>query len=250
MTSAQHIPYGRFIRRRLEGALFGSKDYTPFVVLSRSRTGSTYLLDLIGSNSQVVIRGELFRRRGLVPHSVLFKAIFGKYPSSVSAVGFKIFYYHPNGSDDETIWELLSALPEIRVVHLVRRNVLRSVVSRHIASARKSWAMTKSAVQEQRPIFIEPATILDELRVMSALAAKRLALFDSAQVLELTYEDLVSQTQRAIKDVGGFLGVNLDMGQSELRRQNPGSLHDVLANYAEVKSVLLQSEFADMCGFE
>lgn len=250
MTSTQHIPYAPFIRRRLEGALFGGRDYIPFIVLSRSRTGSTYLLDLIRSNSQVVVRGEVFRRRGLLPHWVLLKVIFGNYPSSVSAVGFKIFYYHPNGSNDETIWQLLKALPEIRVIHLVRRNVLRPVVSRHLATARKSWAMTKSSVQVQRPIVIDPAKILDELRAMRALEAKRLALFESSQVLEITYEGLVSQPQKTIADVGGFLNVKLNMGRSDLQRQNPGSLRDILANYAEIKSVLSQSEFADLCSFE
>ncbi len=77
------------------GRIVGSRQYRKFIVLARSRTGSNLLTSMLNSLWSIAAHGEILSwTRGRTLEDVLADA-FCRYPHYVKAVGFKIFYYHP-----------------------------------------------------------------------------------------------------------------------------------------------------------
>ena len=105
----------------------GNNQYRRFIVLSRSRTGSNLLISLLNSH----------------PHIYTEREIFGKLSGRnyVKAKGFKIFYYHPLDDDSCSIWDELQSLDDLYVIHLKRRNILRTLLSRKTAGIQDVWSV-------------------------------------------------------------------------------------------------------------
>ena len=117
-------------------SLFGGYNYTPFVILSRSRTGSNMLVQYLNSHPHIRCEyetlGILDNRSG----PALVKRIYSKQPFFTKAKGFKIFYYHPMDASDEVFeqtWKALVSIPNLHMIHLKRVNVLETAISSKIA---------------------------------------------------------------------------------------------------------------------
>ena len=120
-------------------SVVGNNQYRRFIVLSRSRTGSNLLISLLNSNPYIHAKGEIFSKlSGRNYKEVLAKA-FSKQPYYVKASGFKIFYYHPSDDISCGIWDDLQSLDDLHVIHLKRRNILRTLLSRKIAGLNDVW---------------------------------------------------------------------------------------------------------------
>ena len=87
-------------------SLLGGYNYTPFVILSRSRTGSNMLVQYLNSHPHIRCEyetlGILDNRSG----PALVKRIYSKQPFFTKAKGFKVFYYHPMDASDEVLSKL------------------------------------------------------------------------------------------------------------------------------------------------
>jgi len=79
----------------------GHYKYRRFIVLTRGRTGS----------------------------NMLAKA-YSMQPRYIYAKGFKIFYFHPKDNDPNNIRSDLGKFDDLLVIHLKRRNILRTLISR------------------------------------------------------------------------------------------------------------------------
>jgi hypothetical protein len=130
--------YSFRLRRWLadRGVIQSGKDYTPFVLLCDTRTGSTMLASMLRHHPDVLMFSELFRadmwdrvpfredgfrRRSRDPEvrrlrkndpvKFLKEEIFRSWPASIDAVGFKLMYSHGrvqpmwwDDPDDEERW--------------------------------------------------------------------------------------------------------------------------------------------------
>ena len=130
------IPYVRRIALDT-GVLRGHRNYSKFIILARSRTGSEYLRSLLGSHSQAYAFGELFQKPDelnwnfpdfyrsrserllLQSRPVLFleQEIFRTYPKQIAAVGFKIFYYDAQDVNSRIVWTYLQSQRDLKVIH-------------------------------------------------------------------------------------------------------------------------------------
>jgi LPS sulfotransferase NodH len=61
-------------------------------------------------------------------------------------------------------------------------------------------------------------------------------VFEGHPTIEITYEDLASDRGRVLADLESFLGVSRAPLSTTLRRQNPEPLHELVANYDELRS--------------
>lgn len=97
-----------------------------FIVLTRSRTGSNLLVSMLNSHPDVRCGGEELRS---LNGRQVSEAIETSFPirQALKASGFKIFYYHPLDDSSGAVWDTLSAMRELRVLHLMRRNILRTL---------------------------------------------------------------------------------------------------------------------------
>ncbi len=122
------------------------RGYRRFMVLTRSRTGSNMLISCLGSHPAIHAEGEIFQRLNGRTSEEILDALFDDRPRRIRAVGFKLFYYHPLDDPHADLWQILRAMRELHVIHLRRRNLLRTLVSRKIAGVRDVW----SSLEEER----------------------------------------------------------------------------------------------------
>jgi LPS sulfotransferase NodH len=217
-----------------------------FAIVAHARTGSNYLLDGLKTSPAIRMYHEIFashnRKLGKDYEKVL-STVFQLESRSTRMVGFKVFYNHLI----EEEWSKLVALKDLKVIHLTRRNRLRTVISLEIAFKTGQWTKSghSSSLQERR-IRLEPSKLLRRLeQIEQGETATRLR-FQDRPVLEVVYENMVRSPHEAFAAVGEFLGVDgINPGKIPLKRQNPESLEQLIINYNEIKAVLKDTRFAE-----
>lgn len=224
---------------------FGDTDYRRFVVLSRSRTGSTLLVSYLNSHPNVRCEGEVFGRLDGRPYEKTLARIFAREPRHIRAKGFKLFYYHPVDGDGAGLWNDLRSMQDLHVLQLRRRNTLRILVSRKLAEATGAWARKDrtGAVVEKEPIHLS----MDEARAAFEETARwereGAAAFADHPLLALTYEELTSAPESEFGRVTDFLGVPAQSPRSVLGRQNPEPLSALIRNFEELERGFRGSEW-------
>jgi LPS sulfotransferase NodH len=252
-------------------------DTTKFVLLTTQRTGSTWVRTSLNSHPEIASYGELFLERGqgfpfnaaFAPLDVEFFESWlamrarGPHPVSrarlcltylnhlyyrgrtESIVGFKLMYSQVR-RNPALIGYLLAK--RIRILHLIRRNLLDVVISAAAAQARgQAHAAGKDPVREIQ-IRLDPQATRHRLIqlerqvtfVRGAIRASRLPAH------EMTYEDLLSDGSK-FDDAARFLGVDASPGQtltSALKKLNRKPQRQIVANWTEVERNLRAAGFA------
>lgn len=218
--------------------IYGHRDFTRFIILSRSRTGSNLLASLLNSHPQVAVDGEILGRlEGRDPARVLGGA-FARQGRLIRAKGLKIFYYHPLDAEGAPVWERLAADPKLRVLHLKRKNLLRVLVSRKIAEARNAWSSAQRdsrGLGEDKAAFIgadEVRRVFDQTREWERWGD---SLFERHVVVSLHYEDLDRDPDEVLAPVFESLGVPPARLSTEFQRQNPEPLRRLIVNFDQLR---------------
>ena len=247
----------------------GQADYTRFMILGRSRTGSTLLLRSLKTHPQVVCYGELFRndtinwqaQLGRVTHSqyqtylanpvhFLQERVYRRQPVSIRAVGFKLFYYHAQVGSLRPVWEYVEQNKQIKILHIKRRNVLEAHLSRVVAGETDQWRegghkaklSTKAAAGPVTLAYAECLHVFQQTRLWEEEFDARLG--DHA-VLTVTYEDLARNFTHEIERVQSYLGVDQQSLQPATVKQAKKPLAERIVNYVELKQ-----QFANTCWAE
>lgn len=235
--------------RRVNNALFGGRHYTKFIIITRSRTGSNFLVSLLNAHPQVEAGGELFAQlKGRTTQQV-WSSSFDKKSKKVQCAGFKIFYYHPLDSDSKAVWDKIKNDRSIRIIHLKRSNILETLVSRKIAVKTDVWLQSGNVSTpsiEERKVTLTPEECLKEFESTRANEHQIDEQYQQHQLMELKYEELVADTPAALSQVFQFLGVKPVTVSSSLRKQNKESLSELMTNYTEIKEALNGTEWAYM----
>lgn len=194
-----------------------------FIVLTTPRSGSTWFLDVLGGVPGTTVFAELFlpRRKPREDRSMSWRTAeyldrtqrghplfceasprLGPRPWSVvtyldevyrrsGAVGFKVMYSnlvrHPE------LWAYVVSR-RVRVVHLVRANLLDVVVSERVWRATRTVHRLAGEPEVAiEPIRIEPVELVARIRRMRRRTSvmRSLLRICRVQVLEVRYEDLV-----------------------------------------------------------
>lgn len=136
---------------------------------------------------------------------------------------------------------------DVKILHLVRNNLLKRLVSHKIAKARNFLHSTRTV--ERIKVRIDPKILKKDFRRRQRRFAKYRKLFNEVldvPFLEVSYESLVADYDIEIHKVLKFLGIDKLMPlTSELVKVNPDSLEDIIENYNEVKQTLINTEFED-----
>jgi len=256
------VPY---IRRAalVAGLLPGHTDYTRFIILGRSRSGSNFLRSLLNAHSQVTVFGEIFQSaRGQDVRSIawalpgysqsarvlaLFRSdparfletqVFHRFPPSTRAVGFKIFYYHAHEPAWEPAWTYLRAHREIHVIHIRRRNILETHLSRKRAILSDQWVKTSRHDPDAPlpPILLDYEECLADFVQTRAWETEYDRLFADHPKIEVVYEDLAADYRAEIARVQAFLEVDPEPVAPQTFKQSRQLLSQSIANYAELKA--------------
>ena len=241
-----YIRFKRFIKMVLT-LLFGNRDYQKVVILGRQRTGSSLLISLLHSHPHVEAFYEAFRLlKGRTSREV-WKRTFGRHLPWIRYVGFKIFYYHPEDSEDREVWDLIRSDPTIKIIHIKRKNLLRTYISKLIAQKTGAWNSRQEGSpidKEDKQVTVDVVHCIAELRDTTRwenIYGKK--MFPQHPYMEITYEDLTGNLQTTVDAIMVFLGLKTMRVKSRLKRQNPEKLEDLVSNYDELIKALNASEF-------
>jgi LPS sulfotransferase NodH len=243
---------------------------TRFVILATQRTGSTWLTDMLDSHPAISSYEELFlpadedRRPWGPAHQEFFDDYYRdhvkrEWPlsrpywavryledlygprSATGAVGMKLMYSQLK----ERPWLLAyMALRRVRVVHLVRTNLLDVILSGETARARRQYHALASDAVAPSTVSLPVEDLVSELeRLRRSVDRIRLLLkLLPAPSVEVSYEDL-TRDDAAFGPVFDLLGVEPRRLTSRFTKLNREPKAELIANYAEVESALKGTPF-------
>lgn len=259
MLSPGYLKYRtmQYVRHTaLEKRWMGQSDYTRFIILGRSRVGSNLLRGLLNAHSQIVVCGEIFqnkqeigwamegfptngRTRDLFLHQpvqLLKQKLWRNYPAEITAVGFKIFYYHARDPEWTAVWDYLRQDAHLRVLHIKRRNLLEVHLSRKRAMLSEEWVNTGGTAVKVGTVSLDYNECLADFEQTRAWEQEAESFFSQQAMLELIYEDLAVNTEQEMGRVQEFLGVNDEAVQPQTHKQRKRPLADAITNFHELKS--------------
>jgi LPS sulfotransferase NodH len=245
----------------------GPSDRVRAVILTTQRTGSTFLVECLGSHPDIesageiligvpeVIRGPRYRGKFQPLYKLWNIARTGAwlptyrlekfYTSGHARVRiFKAMYNHL--AYRPTLW-YLRAHEEIRVIHLRRENLLKVHVSRLLMPARKEL-QARSPV-DPVSIFVNPAEAIAAMRAAQQRHESFATVFGRHPRLAISYEKLIDGAQlqaETARRICEFLGVTQQPMRSTLMKVNPESLRQTVTNYDELAAAVSRTEFAGM----
>lgn len=238
------LSFLNFFKRNLRRLpFFRHPNYTPFLLLSHQRSGSTWVHTALNSHPRILSVGEELRpnfsrnKKGAERLKQFFRE-----PQSrlVLALGCKVFYEDCYTSPGILFWEYWRK-KDRRVIHLQRRNLLRMVVSEEIARQQEQWSSTKPQAENSRAKAVE---IIPEILMQRMAHIENLQevfnhqLKEYSSVLSVWYEDLLERPQEQFDKMQLFLGVSPKPLISLLTQQNPEPLQELLLNYEEIRLFL------------
>ncbi|MCB0209312.1 MAG: sulfotransferase [Anaerolineae bacterium] len=238
----------RFLQHEI-GTLFGHWEYKKFILLARKRTGSNFLLSCLNSHSNIYAKGEILARLNGQDHKKILQTLFSKQPQSIKAAGFKIFYRHPYGDYTGQVWQTLLSMPDLHVIHLKRRNALRTIVSQKIAMKTRVWEAKNSQTHlniDQRRVTIPIDELERKLNDIRTLEVEFDDKFSAHPRLIVYYEELVNDLEQQMQSITNFLSLPFYKPTTPNRRQNPESLSNLVENYDELWSHFSKTKWHDL----
>jgi LPS sulfotransferase NodH len=171
------------------------------------------------------------------------EAVFRKYPREVCAVGFKLFYYHAQDNLARSGWDYLKAHTEIRVIHIKRRNMLSTHLSRRRAELTDRWTNVNGMREEEKAVTLSYDDCLADFERTSAWETQYDAFFAAHPKIEVIYEDLSDDPAGQIERVQEFLSIPKHQLKPGTHKQSSLPLSQAIANYSELKERFLRTRW-------
>lgn len=243
---------------------------TRAIILTTQRTGSTFLEDCLESHPDIFSVGELLinginmRAPQVLMNwryaAKLYRFTVGGawYPTNLMDRFFarddkpvKVFKAMYNHLSPPWTRRYLVADEELRVIHLRRRNLLKSYVSKLLLSKKrlKSWQPHAVAPVPVVSTHVSPQAAIEHMRKAQALYDRYDLLFARHRKMDLVYEDMFENGklgEKVTAELCAFLGVPVVPMTSRLIKINPDDLDRMITNYGEVRRAILDSEFSAM----
>lgn len=239
-----------------------------FVVLTSSRSGSTWLVDVLNRQPGVDAHGELFldeRRSGTtiatradIPRFIEVDGPVGRTRAQrvfayldelyrvPRIVGFKLMY-----GQLRRYPEVLAflALRRVRVVHLVRHNHLDVIVSEELAKLTGTSHVAAGSNVDALKVHLDPGTLADRMyrRNRRPRQARCVLRLSTCRCLETSYEALLENEQEFARVIN-FLGIAnpAPKPESSLAKRGGRSHRDAISNYDEVVRALSSTPFSGL----
>lgn len=238
-----------------------------FILLAHGRCGSSLITESLARHPEVRVGGELFhceeepRRRAFRPLNGTESAthhesrhyrsgtnaarflehdVFHERPG-IRAVGFKMFYVHARSNANEReAWNYLLTNNDIRVIHLIRTNMLESYISLRVASITGEWERPRDSSAPR----VEAPTLELEPKVCEAHFNQELAWrqwgresFRHHPFLEIEYDkDVCTRFQAVMNEIQDFLDIARLPASQLLEKQSRRSTREAIINFDELKN--------------
>ncbi|MBW2991626.1 sulfotransferase [Candidatus Woesearchaeota archaeon] len=243
-----------------------------FIVLCNYRTGSNLLLNLLNSHPSIKCYGELLNpcyfTNDILKSPV--KYLKNKFHNSQDRVtGFKMIYtqattddilWHTEEemnssllkkmkkskvlirtfdpihlqSEFNKVWDFLEKDVTLKIIHLKRKNLLKSFLSYKKAIQTDEWLKRNNVVSGKK-IHLDSDECVEAFNKIRYYELKYDKMFLNHPVLKIAYEDLNEDMTNMINKIFSFLNVNLINIKPSIEKQNNKSLSESISNYKELK---------------
>jgi LPS sulfotransferase NodH len=205
-----------------------------FIVFGAERTGTTVIGNSLATHPEILYYGELFhtallRRseeasRKTLGHGIVKNLTAGipvckdeddgfQYLQSIlercavrRVTGFKMLYHHAHSGNVARAWQYIAHNSHIKLIHVRRRNLLESLLSRERAEVSGIWHSPQPVVTT--PLTLAPAQCLAYFIRYEEMFENFQPLLDSHPVLEVWYDELLADFSGLINRILLFLGVD------------------------------------------
>jgi len=224
-----------------------------FIVLTRERTGSTCLLDLLSSHSKIKTDPHIFYDYTKLPQSIDCKYTRSKK----NILGFK-FKTQPSSFDMseqncERARKELADLERqgVKVIYLERENLIKQAVSWLLAD--RNDLKKQNYKKGEKPIKIKsmefkPEAILKRVQKIEKLTKFEKDVLSDVSFLHLKYEkNLIQENdhQPTLDKVCGFLNIEPEKAVTRYAKISSGDLSKSISNYQDVYSILKETKYSD-----
>ena len=251
-----------------------STDDTKFIISCAARTGSTMLVHLLRANPNILCHGEVYGGETLGsiwgkyrqlreedenfdralhrmaeggPEDFLNSVVFDN--QGRQAVGFKYKTDESLGEWRDTITKFVAADRDIKVIHLIRKDLLDQFISHHVVTSQTSVTFAHKAedIPEAQPFTVEPDYVLDYLKDVQAREEQSLEVYQGHELYTVSYEDLVAEKQEVHNGLQEFLGLTPSQLHTTTKKLIPDN-KVLLINRDEVMRHLQENGFGDRIG--
>jgi|GEM_PF-2509288 len=243
-----------------------------FILVGHPRTGSTLFRELMNQNPQVQMYSELFHPNELerkTTHAIptdqgtiyynnpkedafdFLKREVWNYKNSerYDAVGFKLFSERVQTEGTERFFaRIKDEFGDVKIIHLVRDNLLDVWVSRKLAEKSGVWRLQidaqRDAYDKVDRIDIDPEELGKFFENTSMMTDFFRRHFSGTGYIEVNYDKLVATPQNEIDRMHRFLDVLPHSVQIHLQKQNKRPLIETVTNYHEIAARFEQSPYS------
>jgi len=226
---------------------------TRFVVLGGPRTGTSLMIETLDAHPQIRCYGGVFNRgsRGAldpdaddVAHWIeqLFTSEARLDQPQIQrpearegprAVGFKVHYEQWLGRRAR---EVLRLLPDLRIVHVVRDDVLRTLISAKVAAARESYQSRQAPAGPPAPVHIDREELEVAAHNYAASRSRFERDFEAHARIEVEYQAWRRQRVPLLRRVQSFIRVPIrDDLSTDLVKTGTSSLEQALSNFETLR---------------
>ena len=167
------------------------------------------------------------------------RTIFRHFGPHIKAAGAKILLpVQLQQTTTEVLQNIISVAPEIKIIHLQRKNLLREYVSLKIAEKTDRWSEVKYKnpfALEDKQVEVKPESLLQYFSQAAESHQHYCQLFKKASHFNLNYEELATRPQKTLPLVQEFLQLTPAPVFSLLQKQNPEPLSTLVLNYSTIK---------------
>jgi LPS sulfotransferase NodH len=226
-----------------------------FLIITTNRTGSTVLRRTLNDHPALNVEDEIFlfddkgyfeKLREKVAYEVypryelrelnwesdlipLILSMFEHYN------GFKIQICAKQIHKNNPAWVFLSLMPDLKIIHMRRRNKIDQMISLELANARDIWHLNKDQENpEISPIHVNPETCITRARHFEHYECYFKKLFCLRDSMEVWYEDLNEDIDRVVGRVQKFLGVEQMDLEVPMKKVITKPTKEFVTNYDEI----------------
>jgi hypothetical protein len=161
------------------------------------------------------------------------------YDDKVKATGIRVSYGQTEKYPVVLDWVKES---NASVIHLIRKNPLKAIVSHFTAKKRRMYHTTSKV--NKVTVRLSPRKLRREATKRLYEIEKYRRLFKHQHYYELNYESFIEDRDDETHRILDFLGIDKFVSlNSNLVKQNPDSLDDILENFQEIKKAFKGSIF-------
>jgi len=164
--------------------------------------------------------------------------------AGVGAVGFKLMYGQVHANPGLLPY---LALRRVHVLHLIRANLLRAVLSYDVAKSTGVFHARRGDALPSTIVRVDPADLLERLeqREEAVTLARRWVERYRLPCLQVSYEGMCDRREETLSRILRVLGVepSVDKLESAFARINSVPLSELIENLAEVRAALAGTRF-------